>query len=80
MIPDFHTVPTEELIWLKREDLTREFEQIRLVRAARISNPGLLERAWLHVGRMLIKAGQRLNEQYTVPRQTYLDSTAKLAA
>ena len=80
MLPDLNGVPVEELMWLKRESLMREFEQIRLVRAARISNPGLIERAWLYLGRVLIQAGQRLSEQYTMPRQTYLDSAARFAA
>lgn len=80
MLPDLNGVPVEELMWLKRESLMREFEQIRLVRAARISNPGLIERAWLYLGRVLIQAGQRLREQYTSPRQTYLDSAARFAA
>jgi hypothetical protein len=80
MIPDFHTLPVEEMICLKREELVREFEQIRLVRVARISNPGLFERVWLYVARVLTQAGQRLNEQYTVPRQTYLDSVSRFAA
>lgn len=80
MIPNNLGVPVEEMIWLKREELMREFEQTRLVRAARITNPGLVERAWLYIGRMLIRAGQRLNEQYTLPRQTYLDSSARFAA
>jgi len=80
MLPDFHSVPVEELVWLKREELMREFEQIRLVRAARISNPGLVERAVLYLGRILTRAGARINEQYTIPRQTYLDSAARFAA
>jgi len=80
MIPDFHAVPVEETLWLKREELMREFEQIRLVKAARISNPGLIERVWLYVASMLVRAGEKLNEQYTVPRQTYVDSGARLAA
>lgn len=79
MIPNMNYVPVEEMIWLKREELVREFEQIRLVRAARISNPGLIERAWLYLGQILMKAGQKLNEQYTLPRQTYLDSAARFA-
>ena len=80
MIPAMNYLPVEEMIWLKQEELMREFEEIRLVRAARISNPGLIERLWLYVGRALINAGQRLHEQYTMPRQTYLDSTARFVA
>jgi hypothetical protein len=80
MLPDLNGVPVEEMMWLKRESLMREFEQIRMVRAARISNPGLIERAWLYLGRVLVQAGQRISEQYVMPRQTYLDSTARFAA
>jgi hypothetical protein len=80
MIPNYLGVPVEEMIWLKREDLMRDFEQMRLVRAARISNPGLLERAWLLLAQAMLKFGQRLQEQYTMPRQTYVDCSARLAA
>ena len=80
MLPDFNAVPVEEMIWLKREELLREFEQIRLVRAARISNPGLVERAILYLARILSRAGERLGEQYTMPRQTHLDCSARYAA
>jgi hypothetical protein len=80
MIPGLNTVPVEEMIWLKREELVREFQEIRLERAARISNPGLLERLWLRIGQLLIQKGEQLREQYTMPRQTYLDSAAKFAA
>ncbi len=79
MLPGFDFIPTEEVLWLKREELMREFEEMRLIKAARISNPGLLERLSIWVGDLLIKAGQRARERVTLPRQSYLDSAAKLA-
>ena len=77
MIPNYLV---NDLVRVQREDLTRELEQARLVRAARMSNPGLAERARLYIGRILIQAGQRLNEQYTLPRHTHVDSSARFAA
>lgn len=79
MIPNYLGVPVEEMIWLKREELMRELEQTRLVRAARISNPGLFERAWLLLAQTMLSLGKRLQEQYTMPRQTYVDCSARLA-
>ncbi len=79
MLPGFDFIPTEEVLWLKREELMREFEEMRLIKAARISNPGLLERLSIWVGDLLIKAGQRARERVMLPRQSYLDSAAKLA-
>ncbi len=80
MIPDFNTVPVEEVLWMKREELMREFEEIRLVRAARQANPGLVERAWLWLGQFLVRAGEKTQARVMAPRQTYLDSAARFAA
>ncbi len=79
MLPGFDFIPTEEVLWMKREELMREFEEMRLIKAARISNPGLLERLSIWMGDLLIKAGQRARERVMLPRQSYLDSAAKLA-
>ncbi len=80
MLPGSDFIPVEEVIWLKREELMREMQQIRLVRAARISNPGWVERLWIWVGESLIKLGQTARDRVTLPRQTYLDSAARFAA
>ncbi len=80
MLPGYDFIPVEEMLWLKREELMREFEQIRLVRAARISNPGLTERVWIGIGEFLIRLGERARARVTLPRQTYLDSAARFAA
>ena len=80
MLPGFDFLPVEEVLWMKRAELMREFESIRLVRAARISNPGLVERAWVRVGDLLIRAGLAIRERVTLPRQSYLDSAARYAA
>jgi len=80
MLPNMNYMPVEELVWMKRGELMKEFEQLRLERAARISNPGLLERAMLSIARLLVNAGQQLREQYTIPRQGQLDAAARYAA
>jgi hypothetical protein len=80
MLPGFDFLPVEEVLWMKREELMREFESIRLVRAARIANPGFTERAWVRVGEFLIRAGLRLRDRVMRPRQSYLDSAARYAA
>ncbi|MFN2119177.1 MAG: hypothetical protein ACK2T0_02145 [Anaerolineales bacterium] len=80
MLPNMNYMPVEELVWMKRGELMRDFEQLRLERVARISNPGLLERAMLYVAHLLVNAGQQLREQYTVPRQAQLDAAARYAA
>jgi len=80
MIPNFFPLPVEELIWLKRQELTREFESIRLLREARLSNPGLIERIYIQLGSLLVKSGKHLQDQYTTSRQAYLITNSKLAA
>ena len=80
MLPNLNYMPVEELVWMKRGELMHEFEQIRLQQVARISNPGLMERALLSVARILIDAGQGLREQYTIPRQAHVDAAARYAA
>ncbi len=80
MLPGFDFIPTEEVLWLKRDELMREFEDIRLIKAARLSNPGLFERLTVWLGDLLIKAGQKARDRVLLPRQSYLDSTARYAA
>jgi hypothetical protein len=73
-------IPVDEVLYLKRDELMREFQSMRLVKAARLSNPGWTERVWLWVGELLVRAGERARDRVTLPRQTYLDSAARLAA
>jgi hypothetical protein len=80
MLPNPNYMAVEELVWMRRGELMHEFEQIRCQRVARISNPGLLERALLAVARLLINVGQQLHEQYTIPRQAHLDAAVRHAA
>ncbi len=79
MFPDITYIPAEETLWLKRDELMREFQEIRLVKAARQSNPGWTERLWLWIGSVLMRAGERAHEQVMAPRQSYIDSTVRLA-
>lgn len=80
MIPDFYQLPIEELIWLKRQELDREFESIRLLREASLANPGLIQRAYIQLSKYLVKAGQNLHDRHTSSRQTYAITTSKFAA
>jgi hypothetical protein len=73
-------LPVEEVMWVRQEELVRDFEQVRLERAARISNPGLLERFLLSMGQFLIETGQHIRAQHTVLPQSYVDSAVKFAS
>ncbi len=80
MLPGMDFIPMEEVLYLKREELMREFQSMRLIRAARISNPGWMEHIWVWVGDLLVKAGQRARDRVLLPRQSYLDSAVRMAA
>jgi hypothetical protein len=69
-----------KLTALRQEEVLRDFQEIRLLEAARISNPGWTEKLWLLLGHWLIRTGHALRDQYTVERQTYLDSATRYAA
>jgi hypothetical protein len=77
MLPDFTYMylPAEEILDLKRDELMREFQEIRLLGAARQANPGFAERARVWIAR-LFRAQQRI----PAPRQSYIDSAIRLAA
>jgi hypothetical protein len=80
MIPNFYPLPVEEMIWLKRDELLSEFGLIRLQREARLSNPGLIERAYIRLGNLLVKAGKRLQDEYTSSRPAYRIASGKFTA
>ncbi len=80
MLPGMDFIPMDEVLYLKREELMREFRTMRLIRAARLTNPGWVERVWIWVGDLLVRAGERARERVALPRQTYLDSAIRLAA
>lgn len=77
---NINTLDIEMMVSLEMEDIRREMESIRLLREARISNPGWLESALIAIGKSLIKRGQQLHESYTVPQPAYRTSSGKLAA
>ncbi len=81
MLPEFSCMylPGDEVLNLKREELMREFEEIRLLGAARQANPGFAERVWLQIAR-LFKVGERAQRRALAPRQSYIDSAIRLAA
>lgn len=74
MLPDFNYIPAEEMLYLKRDELMREFHDIRLIGAARESNPGLAERLGAWVARLFH------TQRVAAPRQSYVDIALKLAA
>jgi hypothetical protein len=80
MLPNLNFMPVEELVRIKRGELMRDFEQIRLEQVARISSPGLVERLMLAAARLMVVAGEHLQEQYTIPRQAQVDAAARYAA
>lgn len=69
----------ELMVALEMEEVRREVESIRLLRDAGLTNPGLLERLMIAIGKALGKAGRRLHEEYTAPHQAYQITTCKLA-
>ncbi len=81
MLPDLNCMylPAEEILNLKKDELMREFAEIRLVGAARQANPGLAERARVWIAR-LFGAGERARQRDLATRQSYIDSAIRLAA
>ena len=77
---NMNTWDIELMVSLEMDDVRREMESIRLLREARISNPGWLERTFIAIGKALIKRGQQLHEEYTAPRPAYRTTSGKLAA
>jgi hypothetical protein len=77
---NINTLDIEMMVSLEMDDIRREMESIRLLREARISNPGWLERTFIAIGNALIKRGQQLHEAYTTPQPAYRTSSGKLTA
>ncbi len=72
-------LPPEKIVNMKREELMREFEEIRLEGAARQGNPGLAVRLRMWVAK-LFGAGERARQRALAPRQSHIDSAIRLAA
>ncbi len=70
----------EVMVALEMENFKREMESIRLLRDAGLSNPSWFERLIIALGNRLMKAGRRLNEEYTAPTQAYQTTSSKFAA
>jgi hypothetical protein len=79
MLPDLNYLPAEEILFLKHDELMREFREIRLLNAAREANPGFAERAraWIAA---LFHSGARLQQRRVASHQSYIDYALKLAA
>ena len=70
----------EVMVYLERQDLQNEIDSIRLMHDAGLSNPSLLERASIALGKALVKWGKNLDELYTAPHQAYQVTSGKYAA
>lgn len=71
---------TEALVALERQEFKREMDNIRLIRDAGLSNPGVFERTAIALGKALMKVGGRLHKEYTDPQQAYQVTSCKYAA
>jgi hypothetical protein len=79
MLPDLNYLPAEEILFLKHDELMREFREIRLIGAAREANPGFAERARAWVA-ALLRSSARVQQRSMAPRQSSIDYALKLAA
>jgi hypothetical protein len=77
---DLYQWQSEVMVRLEREEFKREIDSIRLLRDAGLSNPGWLEHTLIAIGNALVKQGQRLRENYTMPNQAYQITSGKIAA
>lgn len=70
----------EVMVRLETEEFKHEMDNIRLIRDAGLSNPGLFERAAIALGDLLVQVGQRLHKNFTDPHQAYQVTSSKYAA
>ena len=70
----------EVMVDLEMAELRREIDNIRLLRDAGLSNPGLIERSLIALGNSLARVGKDLRDNYTKPRQAYQVTSGKLAS
>lgn len=70
----------EMMVAVERQEINHEIENIRLIHDASLSNPGLIERIGIALGKALVRVGQRIHEQYTSPHQAYQVTSGKFAA
>ena len=75
MLPDLNYMPAEEILYLKRDELMREFRDIRLIAAAPEAKPGFAQRVQARLAKLF-----HLQPRVALPRQTYIDSAIRLAA
>jgi hypothetical protein len=68
------------MVRLEMDDFKREMDTIRLINDAGLSNPGLLEKLAIAIGKALARMGDRLYKRYTEPQQAYQVTSCKYAA
>lgn len=59
-----HPIVAQAYARERQRDLLREAERRRLVRQARIGQPGLTDRFFKGMGELLIEAGERLKDRH----------------
>jgi len=69
----------EVMVNLEMESFKREMDAIRLLHDAGLSNPSLVDRTMIAIGRTLARLGDRLHKRYTDPHQAYQVTSSKLA-
>lgn len=63
---EFYTSLNEDLVRLHRQQLLQEAARDRLLRESRHLRPGLMQTLRTRLGRLLIAAGEKLQEPYTL--------------
>jgi hypothetical protein len=77
---DLYTWHGQVMVDLEMDGIRKEIDSIRLLNDAGLTNPGLIERTAIAVGRTLVKLGDRLHKNYTEPHQAYEVTSGKYAA
>jgi len=71
---------TEAMVKLEMEDCKKEMESIRLIQEAGLSNPGLLEKMAITIGKTLVRLGHNMKDKYLEPHQAHQVTSRKLAS
>ncbi len=81
MLPvfDVNGVPVGQMVWLKGEELRRECEWINLEYDASLSNPGLIARISMQLGRLVARIGKGALARQPVPRPSFPVASLRLA-
>ncbi len=81
MLPEYSSNPmiAEKLFEVRRNELMREFQDVRLLGAAGLAKPSLALRFRMWIAG-LFRSGKHVDEQYVpATRQSYIDAAIRLA-